>query len=732
MAARPKGTWFAIGGATAAVAIGVLATVALGAPSLSAPAVTNVAPTLAWTEDQPDVVTSYDVDRADGACTGTSSFTTSHLGVSSPFVEPDGAVQGVYCYRVTGHGYAGGDLSDMKTVLVDTTAPAQPVFSPAITSPVHTPVTVAASATDSGGSNMQSLTLRNGATVLTAGVSSASLQWSAPDGTYTLTATAVDGAGNSTATPVSITVDNTAPAPPGLSFKDAVVAGSPTLVWQPNAGETYHVARTSPVLKSFALPVTPDWTDPDTLAPGTYTYVVTATDLAGNSTASAPASVVVTPPSVTAPRSISANSPTNTVPHLSWQPPVTFAVTSWRIWRDGALVATLPDAAAGSFDDTGLGVQGPHTYAVQAMSNTTPGDLSSSVSVTYDSVPPALDSATATPSADGTISIAWPPAADPSPGSGMSSYVVRRGSSAPADPSSGTAVCTLQAPATGCVDTTAKTGTIYGYSVFAIDGAGNVTRRETSAKAADTLAPDPVTGIRALASSPTAVRLTWDVPPLKGNNADLAGYRVLQLRPGQKVPLHPQDGAILCKDVDPDLATCDALKLTKGKKVTFAVFAFDGVPNYSPPAVFSFTPRKTDNKPPHKPTKVKLRHNGLRYLLTWVSPRDADLSKFRVTLYKKPPTRPSLGKAVVNGRVLGTTFLLKAGQRIYVTLYALDVSGNYSKVTKYVVAPGGIVAKSKHKVVKKKAGTKKPALITTKPPAKKKVVKDKPIQVQIG
>ena len=28
--------------------------------------------------------------------------------------------------------------------------------------------------------------------------------------------------------------------------------------------------------------MTPDWTDPDTLPPGTYTYVVTAIDLAGN------------------------------------------------------------------------------------------------------------------------------------------------------------------------------------------------------------------------------------------------------------------------------------------------------------------------------------------------------------------------------------------------------------------------------------------------------------------
>ena len=88
--------------------------------------------------------------------------------------------------------------------------------------------------------------------------------------------------------------------------------------------------------------------------------------------------------------------------------------------------------------------------------------------------------------------------------------------------------------------------------------------------------------------------------------------------------------------------------------------------------------------------------------------------------------RPSLGKAVVNGRVLGTTFLLKRGQRVYVTLYALDVSGNYSKITKYVVAPGG--AAKKHTVTKKKTTVKKTTPPKKKPPAKK----DKPIPVQIG
>jgi hypothetical protein len=100
-----------------------------------------------------------------------------------------------------------------------------------------------------------------------------------------------------------------------------------------------------------------------------------------------------------------------------------------------------------------------------------------------------------------------------------------------------------------------------------------------------------------------------------------------------------------------------------------------------------------------------------------VSPRDKDLSKFRVTLYDKGPApRPSKGKAVVTGRVLHATFTLRPGQVVYVNLFALDVSTNFSRVTRLIVAPGKVIAKSKHKVAKKKA--KKVAGKTT-PPKKK-------------
>ncbi len=495
---------------------------------------------------------------------------------------------------------------------------------------------------------------------------------------YVVRATATDAAGN----PATTTVDrdrrqHAARAPPASTPLQSPVAGSPTLTWPTAAGLTYTVARTSstgPGPRTFAGAAMPHWTDPEhPLPPGTYTYVVTATDLAGNATDSAPVSVVVIPPSATAPRALSAKSPTNAAPHLTWQPPVTFAVTSWQVYRDGTLLQAIGDASAGSFDDT-TATQGSHTYAVQALRGDTPGDMSAPVAVTYDSVAPALATMTATANPSGVVSINWPVAADPAPGSGVASYVVRRGVSAPGDAAGGTGICTVTPADTDCIDSTAKSGTSYGYAVFAVDAAGNRARREATVKAIDTQSPDAVADLKIVSFDRTYARIGWSIPALKGADADLAGYRVIMLRNGAKAPANENDGTVVCRNDDPRDNLCDALNLTTGKKVTFAVYAQDEVPNYSPPVLISVVPRSVDKTPPKKPTKVRLTHVGLKYTLKWVSPKDRDLSKFRVTLNDKgPASKPSKGKVVGQGRVLHATFTLKPGKRTYVTLFALDV-----------------------------------------------------------
>jgi hypothetical protein len=721
MAARRRRKWIAIGGATAAVAIGALATTALGAlTGLTAPPFTNGAPQLTWGDDNA-TATSYDVARGSGMCANAPTFDTTYPSVASPFTDPTPPGNGIWCYRVTGHyGDLSADSAGTTQVMVDKTAPLVQVTSPAAGS-VGGTVSINATASDADSG------LAGGVVVSVDGLiapQAPPLAWNTkvlgPDGgTFVVRAHAIDRAGNPQDATITVVTDNTGPTAPVIRFLQNPVTGSPTLLWDGN--DTFHIARTSstgPGPHSFPQTVTSNWTDPDTLTPGTYTYVLTATDGVGNSTPSAPASVIVISPSVTAPQSVSAASPTNTVPHVSWQPPVTFAVTSWQIYRDNALLTQIPDAAARAFDDTGLAAQGPHTYTVQALSGSTPGDMSSPVSVTYDTLAPALPSVTATANPDGSISLDWPAAVDSTPGSGLAKYVVQRTTSAaPANPSAGTTICSLPPAATACQDKTTKNNTTYSYGIFAIDAAGNFGVRVASARSVDTQAPDALAGVKIVSYDRNYARIGWTLPALKDANADVAGYRVLQLRTVGKAPLNPNDGRVVCRNDDPKDNICDVLNLVPGKKVSFAVYAYDGVPNYSPPVMISMTPHNVDNTPPHKPTKVRLTHSGLTYTLRWVSPRDKDLSKFRVTLYDKGPApRPSKGKAVVTGRVLHATFTLKPGQIVYVNLFALDVSTNFSRVTKLIVAPGKIVPKSKHKVAKKKKASGK----TTQPAKPKK------------
>ena len=402
---------------------------------LTVSALTNSATvSLSWTDDATPDAGGYSLARATGACPGASP---DDLGIAPTAVlATDQPGDGVWCYAVTAP-YGGTPVTDSKTVRVDTTPPTVSITQPA-SSLVSGTIAVTATASDTGGSGV-------GAPALTfTGPVSGSIgaTWnttSVPDGAYVIHADATDAAGNPGSATHPVTVDNTAPGKPQVHALQSPVAGSPTLSWIPVAGETYHVARTSstpPGAKTFPGTVMPDWTDPDQLSPGTYTYVVTATDSAGNSAASATATVIVIPPGDTAPRAFSADSPTNAPPHLTWQPPVTFAVTSWQVYRSGQLVATL-GAAASSFDDVAA-PQGSNLYSVQAISSGVAGDMSSKVAVIYDTQAPTLGAVSATPNADGSVALTWPDAVDA--GSGVASYIVRRGAqaTAPGDPKAGT------------------------------------------------------------------------------------------------------------------------------------------------------------------------------------------------------------------------------------------------------------------------------------------------------
>ena len=228
-----------------------------------------------------------------------------------------------------------------------------------------------------------------------------------PDGSYTINASAQDAAGNvGVATPRAVTVDNTPPGP-FTATGPATVAGGPSIFWTPAAdasGVTYRVLR-DPGGMVGALGAVSGWTDPTNPAPGTYTYTVQAVDALQHVTSAPAITVVVTKPSDSAPQSVSAASPTNTTPHVTWERPITFAVTGWQVYRDNALVTTLNNPATLSFDDVAVPGQGLHSYVIRAMSGGVLGDPSAPISVVYDTAAPALTPPSGTPNPDGSVSI---------------------------------------------------------------------------------------------------------------------------------------------------------------------------------------------------------------------------------------------------------------------------------------------------------------------------------------
>lgn len=104
-----------------------------------------------------------------------------------------------------------------------------------------------------------------------------------------------------------------------------------------------------------------------------YTYVVTASDLAGEGPASAPATAT-TLAAPGAPQDVAATpGPLGTIGEIvvTWQPPADdggLAIFAYHVYRDGIPVATLGADATG-WTDSGRDLTTPHTYAVSAQND---------------------------------------------------------------------------------------------------------------------------------------------------------------------------------------------------------------------------------------------------------------------------------------------------------------------------------------------------------------------------
>jgi hypothetical protein len=405
-----------------------------------------------------------------------------------------------------------------------------------------------------------------------------------PDGPITISAVVTDMAGNTlTTAPVAVVVDNVPPDGAAVLSAPPAVAGSPTITWTPAHDDigiaSYDVLRNGVVIGTVAGDQGLAFNDKNAPDQQTSQYKVVAYDgvhTAAHSIVSNAVNVLVDSTAQSAPRALTAATPTAAVPTLTWQAPPAFAVDHYDIYRDGLLLASTTTPAT-SYTD-GTATEGVHDYAVLARgANALAGVLSASFKVTYDLTPPTSGGApTAQVAANGSVALSWPAAADAL--SGVSGYVVRRaaGATPPATADAATAVCT--ATATTCVDATASSGT-WSYGVFARDGASNTALIGTVAKVVIVdntapLAPTKLKFTRTKSKAP-ATHITVTLHWVKPIASDLS--RVVVVLNLQHPPKVPSDG----KAVYHGLGSSAKIKLKAGDNGYFAIYSYDTSENFS-------------------------------------------------------------------------------------------------------------------------------------------------------
>ena len=325
------------------------------------------------------------------------------------------ASPGTHVIAATAVDGAGNSTSSSIQVTVpvppDTTPPVVTLTSPANGANVSGSVTLAATASDTGGSGLVGVEFRvDGATVANDTTAPYSTVWNAAaatPGPHTVVALATDGAGNSSSASVQVTVVVPDTTPPTVSITSpangATVTGivpiAATAADTGGSGLARVEFRIDGALRTAdtSAPYTDSW-DASVASPGTHVIAATAVDGAGNSTSSSIQVTVPVPPDTTPPV-VTLTSPANGA-NVSGS--VTLAATAsdtggsglvgveFRV--DGATVANDTTAPYSTVWNAAAATPGPHT--VVALATDGAGNSSSaSVQVTVvvpDTTPPTV------------------------------------------------------------------------------------------------------------------------------------------------------------------------------------------------------------------------------------------------------------------------------------------------------------------------------------------------------
>jgi fibronectin type 3 domain-containing protein len=501
--------------------------------------------------------------------------------------------------------------------------------------------------------------LRNGLMLATTGaVTSYTDALAAPLTSYTYSITAVDAANNVSGLtpPVTATTpaDTTPPTVP-VGLAGTVVSSTEIdLTWTASTDDIgvtgYQVFRSGKRIATTG-PI-PAYADTTIASGTTYSYTVKAVDAAGNlSAASAPLSIGTpdtTPPSQ--PTRLSATAQGASKVALTWRASTdNVGVAGYQVYRNGSLLVPPAPITGTSYTDTGLLPSTKYTYWVVAydlVGNLSVQSTSAAATTTADTTAPSAPTGlSGTAASETTVNLSWTASTDDV---GVTGYRVFR---------SGAQIAAIGAVTT-YGDATASAGTSYGYTVKAVDAAGNLSAASNTANVTtlDLTPPSAPTGLSASVTSPTKVTLSWTAAT---DNVGVTGYKV------------SRDGALIATTG----AVTSYLDSTAAASTayTYTVSAVDAAGNLSSASnSAAVTTPPADLTPPSAPSNLTaVMINASHINLTWTGSTD----NIAVASYQ----------VLRNGTAIGTTsstayadLTTKNNGSYTYTVKAVDTSGNVS------------------------------------------------------
>ncbi len=278
------------------------------------------------------------------------------------------------------------------------------------------------------------------------------------------------------------------------------------------------------------------------------------------------------------------------------------------------------------------------------------------------------------------------------PGDGdFAGVLIRRtvGSVPPSSPTDGVLVADVAAPDESFTDSGLAAETQYSYALFAYDEVPNHADAATvtvTTKAEppppDTTAPGPVTGLQTSEVTTSSVVLSWTNP----GDGDFAGV-LIRRTVGSVPPSSPTDGVQVAKVAAPGNGFTDS-GLAADTQYSYALFAYDEVPNYADAATVTVT---TKAEPPPPDTTAPGPVTGLQtsgvttssVVLSWTNPGDGDFAGvlIRRTVGSVPPSSPTDGVQVAKVAAPGNSFTdsgLAAETQYSYALFAYDEVPNHA------------------------------------------------------